>query len=86
MGNPLKLFNKKYYRNVNNVLVPYIRTNDTKLNKDGELLEVDLLPITTIIVGPTANQDVTMNSIENFVEDIGYSKNIVQRSEIPYRG
>jgi len=86
MGNPLKLFNKKYYRNVNNVLVPYICTNDTKLNKDGKLLEVDLLPITTIIVGPTANQDVTTNSIKNFVEDVGYNKNIVQLSEIPYRG
>lgn len=87
MGDPLKLFNKKYYRNVNNVLVPYICSNDTKLkNGDGKRLEVDLLPITKIIVGPTVNQDVTTSSIKNFVEDIGYNKSIVQLSEIPYRG
>lgn len=86
-NDPLELFNKKYYRNINNVLVPYICTNDSKLkNEDGEKLEIDLLPITKIIVGPTVNQDVTTRSVKNFIKDIGYSADIVKLSEIPYRG
>lgn len=87
MGDPLKLFNKKYYRNVNNVLVPYVCTNDTKLkNSDGIKMGIDLLPISKIIVGPTVNQDVIIESIQNFIEDIGYSKIIVRSSKVPYRG
>lgn len=84
---PLHLFNKKYYRNTKNVLVPYICTNDTKLkHNNGEKIEVDLLPISKIIVGPTINQDATIKSIKYFVQDIGYSTDIVQSSHIPYRG
>ncbi|MCD2453780.1 DUF2971 domain-containing protein [Methylicorpusculum oleiharenae] len=87
MGDPLRLFNKKYYRNGNNVLVPYICTYDTQLkDSSGTKLEVDLLPVSEIIVGPTANQSSTIESIKYFLKDIGYSPEIVKASDVPYRG
>lgn len=87
IGNPLRLFNKKYYRNGNNVLVPYVCTYDTKLKESsGKKLEVDLLPVYEIIVGPIANQSSTIESIKYFLKDIGYSPEIVKASCVPYRG
>jgi hypothetical protein len=87
MGDPLNRFNEKHYRNVNNILVPYICTNDTKLkDRDGTKLEVDLLPLSKIIVGPVSNQKIIVESIQNFIEDIGYSDIIVELSKVPYRG
>lgn len=87
MGNPLDIFNKKYYRNVNNIIVPYICTYDTKLkNETGTKHDIDLIPISEIIVGSSIHQEVTLDSIKNFINDIGYNSNIVKSSTIPYRG
>ena len=68
------------------MLVPYICTSDAKLNSKGEKLLPDLLPISNIIVGPTAKKDVMIDSIQNFLEDVGYPIDIVKPSSIPYRG
>ena len=81
-----KDFHKKNYRTVNNIIVPYVCTYDIILNnKDGSKFKVDMLPISEIIVGPTINQEITIDSIENFTNDLGY-KNIVKTSKVPYRG
>lgn len=84
---PLNLFNHKHFRSVNNVLIPYICTYETKLkHSNGEKIDVDSLPVTKIIVGPTNNQDTTIQSIKYFIQEIGYSPDIVKSSNIPYRG
>jgi len=81
-----KDFYKKNYRIINNVIVPYVCTYEIILNnKDGSKFEVDLLPITEIVVGPIINQEITIESIKNFINDLGY-KDIVKNSKIPYRG
>lgn len=81
------IFNKKYYRNCNNVLVPYVCTNDTKSKtNDGAKLEVDMLPVSEIIVGPAINQRQTIDSVQYFIQDLGYPPEIVKASSIPFRG
>lgn len=83
----LNLFNRINYRNVNNVIVPYIITSDTKLkDTNKQKFEVDLLPISRIIVGPSIKENITLRSVENFIIKKGYDKTIVQSSSIPYRG
>jgi hypothetical protein len=76
------VFDKKNYRNVNGVLVPYFCTSDAMPNKE---MVVDLLPVSKIIIGPT-NKEVAIESVKYFVQDMGYSADIVEPSSIPYRG
>jgi hypothetical protein len=38
-----------------------------------------------VIVGPTTNQEITYQSIQEFLDFNGYQKNIVKKSNIPYR-
>lgn len=82
-----KDFYKKNYRIVNNIIVPYVCTYEIILkNKDGSRLAIDLLPVSEIIVGPIINQEIIVESIKNFINDLGYKENIVKNSKIPYRG
>jgi len=86
MNNPLNFFHKKHYRINNNKIIPYVCTYETKLKKNEEPLINDQLPIFEIIVGPTIQQEITMESIKYLVKDLGYDENIVKKSKIPYRG
>jgi len=82
-----KDFYKKNYRIANNIIVPYVCSYEIILkNKDGSQLEIDSLPISDIIVGPIINQEIIVESIKNFINDLGYKENIVKNSKIPYRG
>ncbi|MGS2717939.1 DUF2971 domain-containing protein [Eionea flava] len=85
-GDPLELFNKRLYRAYKNYLIPYVCTYDTKMKKENGPMEVDLPPISKIIVGPAYNQQVVVESIKYFIQDIGYQADIVDTSSIPYRG
>jgi hypothetical protein len=84
----LKHFHKKHFRAVNNIIVPYVCTYDIilKHHEDGSQIEPELLPVSEIYIGPKSNQNITIESIENFISDLGYSENIVKSSKIPYRG
>ncbi|TAN65498.1 MAG: DUF2971 domain-containing protein [Methylobacter sp.] len=84
----IDFYNKKYHRVSNGMIVPYVCTYDTKLKKtSGEELNPDNLPISKIIVGPIASQESTINSIKDFISDLGFDSEIeVVKSNIPYRG
>ena len=81
-----KDFKNKYFRNSNGILVPYIKINDALIHKDGKnIADIEKLPISKVIVGPTTNQEITYQSIQEFLDFNGYQKNIVKKSNIPYR-
>lgn len=80
-------FKNKRYRVVNNVIVPYVVTSESKLkSSEGEPLSIDNLPVSEIIVGPTIAQKEKVESIKYFLDDLGYSESLVVSSSIPYRG
>lgn len=85
--NDFERFNNKEYRVVNNVIVPYLSSNNTKLkDSNGIKLKVDLIPVDKITIGPKNNQDIVLNGIKDFVNEIGYKNIKIEKSKIPYRG
>ncbi|MBX6422001.1 DUF2971 domain-containing protein [Thermosulfurimonas sp. F29] len=83
----LDFYEKKRYRVSNGVIVPYVCTYETKLkDSSGKRIYPDKLPITKIIVGPLAKQNIIIQSIKDFLNDLGYSDVEILKSKIPYRG
>lgn len=56
-------------------IVPYIIVGET----------IDLLPITSVKVGPGPDQELTAQSIKNFLSTKGYTTVEVKTSDIPFR-
>ena len=64
-------------------IIPYITSKD--IYDIGGLGE-ELLPISEIRVGPAINQDMTVRSIQEYMENKGYASVSVIKSNVPYRG
>lgn len=80
-----KDFNGLEYRTVKERIVPYI--NSARLYKGHDEYEKGdvQLPISKVIIGPTANQNEMNKSIEKFLKDHNYSEVRVCSSNIPFR-
>lgn len=59
-------------------IVPYIESRDL-------LHDSSKLPLLQVCVGPTANQELTYQSIRTYLKNIGYGDVSVIKSTIPYR-
>lgn len=64
------------FRPARNVLVPYLKL----LDPDGAPL-----PLTSVIVGPGRDQDLTVHSLEIFLKHEGYASTKVRKSNVPFR-
>jgi hypothetical protein len=77
----LKFFKEINHRISEDRIIPYISTakiyDEEKRNN---------LPIKEIRVGPAANQDLTISSIKEYLNNKGYSGVNVIKSKIPFRG
>lgn len=67
-------------------IIPYITSKDIYDESFEEHLGTDKLPITEVRIGPTANQDMTAKSIEEYLKYKGYDSIKVIKSNVPYRG
>lgn len=79
-------FKRLHHRVTKNKIVPYLTSADLYEEQSWEKDELPLLPIKEIRVGPTATQQVTMRSIEQFLSHTGYGHVSVLESQIPFRG
>jgi len=70
------------HRISNNRIIPYI--NISEFYK--EIFQKNKLPIKKIIIAPTANADITYESIKVYLKNIGYDDVTVEKSKVPYRG
>lgn len=68
-------------------IIPYLDSSDL-YNNDGfkNIIKEELLPIIKIHVGPTANQEIMIKSIEEYIKARGYTNVKVVKSKVPYRG
>ena len=62
------------YRTKNNLIIPYIEHHFPK-----EALK-------EIIIGPTNQMDLSEQSIQTYLDHLGYGHVKIKRSEVPYRG
>lgn len=86
-GNPSKKnFNKIHFRHNSNMIIPYIKSNEANLIKDGIQLSIlQKIPISEILIGPTINESITKQSIEDFLNYYGFSNVKIANSNIPFR-
>lgn len=78
-------FQPRSFRVQGNLIIPYYKTSDRILRKDGVILAPPKLPILSITVGPTTNQDLCAKSISDFLDFHGYDSSLVKTSKLPYR-
>lgn len=76
-------FKAIHHRVTHNKIVPYLISADLYEARLGGQLQ---LPLKEIRVGPTATQQVTLRSIEEFLKHTGYGHVPVLESAIPFRG
>ncbi|WP_164762106.1 MULTISPECIES: DUF2971 domain-containing protein [unclassified Mesorhizobium] len=69
-------FERVKFRDADGVLVPYLEVTAPTGKK---------LPIKRVTVGPGKNQELTMRSVQLFLEAKGYEKVLVEPSAVPYR-
>lgn len=78
-------FAKLQHRIANGRIIPYVNSsylyNDSFVENCG-----DRLPISAIRVGPTANQEITIQSVKTFLSNMGYDDVPVISSAVPFRG
>ncbi len=74
------------YRVSKGSIIPYLTTSDLYDDSFQKILKNSLLPIKSIHVGPTSNQEMTIKSIEEYLLSKGYNKVKVMNSKVPYRG
>jgi Protein of unknown function (DUF2971) len=67
-------------------IVPYVSTSDWYRNHLRPGSEPFRLPIQEVRVGPAANQDALIQSIEVFLANKGYGSVLVRKSDVPFRG
>lgn len=72
-------FEKLNFREVNEVLIPFVCSYELKNTSP------EPLPISKIVIGPTARQHVSEAGIQSFIAAHGYDPAIVVRSSVPYR-
>ena len=82
-----KDFDKLHFRESKNMIIPFIKTNEHKLKSASanEHENKQLLPISKIIVGPTANGKVTADSIRQLLKYYQYQNVDVLESIVPFR-
>ncbi|KIM07173.1 MAG: hypothetical protein KU29_07410 [Sulfurovum sp. FS06-10] len=82
-----KDFAKLHFRESKNMIVPFIKTNEHKLKSASanEYEDKQLLPVSKIIVGPTANGKVTVDSIRELLKFHQYQNVTVEESIVPFR-
>lgn len=76
-------FRTIHHRVTKNKIVPYLLSSELYENHSPAARP---LPIKEIRVGPTATQQVTLRSIEAFLDHTGYGHVPVLESAIPFRG
>jgi hypothetical protein len=74
------------HRVTKNKIVSYFLSADLYTDEFRSAMGTDLLPVREIRVGPTATQQVTRRSIEEFLLHTGYRNVPVLESQIPFRG
>lgn len=74
------------HRVVGGKIIPYISSSDLYDEGFIERNGTKQLPIIEIIVGPTANQIITIDSLKVFLSNSGYPNVNVKPSAVPYRG
>lgn len=74
---------KKYikFRPTSSLIVPYCSTADFSNYQEG----TRPLPIFSVMVGPSKNQNLTQRSVKDFLLEKGYTDAVVSMSESPYR-
>lgn len=79
-------FEGKHFRVSGGMIVPYYCTNEQVIfDSDHNRKEPDNLPISSVAVGPTSDQNLLVESIGIFLAAHGYNENIVKKSSVPYR-
>ncbi|MBK2356722.1 DUF2971 domain-containing protein [Francisella hispaniensis] len=75
---------KKHYRVSNNFLLPYIETSDLSFDDIKKpMIDIEILKV---ILGPTTkHKELTKQSIEDFLQEKGFSDTKVEFSKLPYR-
>lgn len=79
-------FETVHHRVTKNKIVPYITSADLYGKSPCTCSTYPLLPLKEIRVGPTATQQMTLRSIEEFLAHAGYGHVPVLKSGIPFRG
>jgi len=83
---PIQRGGKLNYRIANGRIIPYFNSADLYDESFVEHYGTRALPLKEIIVGPIANQKITIESIEVFLKQMGYESVRVRASSVPYRG
>lgn len=87
IGLNMSFYKKVDHRISNGLIVPYVSTGQSNLLKEGDYLEIDLLPVKKVILGPVASKNEVKSSVERFLRDLGYSGDVeVEYSKVPFRG
>lgn len=73
-------FAKLNFREAKGMLIPFVCSHELKANVSPEPL-----PISRIIIGPSARSDILQVGVQSFIAAHGYDPSIVVRSPIPYR-
>lgn len=74
---------KIYFREKNGIIIPYIRC----MIRDCDCKDLEIFPISDIVIGPQVNQKEVINGVKMFLKHNGYEYLVdkVRPSEIPYR-
>ncbi len=82
----LNSFSGMNHRVVKGRIIPYITSKDIYDNVFKECIGTDKLPIKEVRVGPRSDQYITIKSIEQYLNNKGYTDVKVIKSDVPYRG
>ncbi|TXC79088.1 DUF2971 domain-containing protein [Paraburkholderia azotifigens] len=82
----IKEFHELKHRAGKYGIVPYVSTGGWNQDNLASESESFRLPIEEVRVGPAANRDALIRSIEVFLTDKGYKNVLVKRSDVPFRG
>lgn len=77
---------KLKYRVTNERIIPYINSSSLYNEKFIEEYRTDKLPLEKIIIGPTSNKEIMIESIKVFLKYNGYEDVEIITSSIPFRG
>lgn len=82
----LSYFKGVHHRVAKERIIPFVHS--TELYNEGFVKHygTDRLPISAIKIGPMAHQEITMESVKAFLNNMGYDSVPVIRSNVTYRG
>jgi len=86
-GDASKRFKNLHFRVGKGTVIPYVRS-DELLDREasGEDEKSPNLPLSRVVVGPAANQDLILTGLREFFQANGYDPGMVVKSRVPYRG